>query len=146
MKLKSTLPERAGFLHAIPGFDLLALLLMAILLGPSFLSQAGVEVELPVSKYRLTRHTDAAVITITPGDPPALWLGRERLDEEELKARLEARRAGSEESRPDVARVPMVYIRADAGVPGGVERQVAELALASGFRVYLLGRPQTDER
>lgn len=134
MKLQGTLPKRVGLLHAMPIFDLSVLLLVAIFMGPSFFSQAGVEVELPISEYRLARHVDATVITITPGDPPVYWLGRERVDREELVAQLEARREAS-------SRVPVAYIRADRGVPSGVDRRVAEMALGEGFRVYLIGEP-----
>lgn len=137
MKLRSTLPERAGFLHAVPIFDLFGLLLIAILLGPSFLSQAGVEVDLPVSRYRLARQADTTVVTITPGDPPVLWLGREKVDRETLVERLEARSEAS-------VRAPVAYIRSDESVEAGFERRVAEAALGAGFRVYLLGKPLTD--
>ena len=134
MKLEGTLPKRVGLLHAMPLFDLSVLFLVTIFVGPLFFSQAGVEVELPISQYRLAHHVDAAVITITPGEPPVFWLGRERLTRDELRARLKTRR---EES----ARVPMVYVRADRRVASGVDRVVAELALAEGFRVYLIGEP-----
>ena len=48
MKLESSLPERPGFLFVVPAFNLFALLLVFFLLGPSFVSQSGVAVELPV--------------------------------------------------------------------------------------------------
>lgn len=134
MKLVSTLPERAGFLHAIPLFDLFALLLVFILLGPSFVRHSGVRVEMPMSHYQVERDPNAAVITITQGNPAVLWLERARVTEAELIQRLAARR---EES----ITVPTVYIKSDAGIPSGYERQVAETALQQGFRVYLLGRP-----
>lgn len=133
MKLESTLPERVGFLHAVPIVDLFALLLVAVMLGPSFITQAGVQVEMPVSRFQIARQADASVITITQGEPPVFWLERERVTEEELIERLEGRRKAS-------IQVPVVHLRCDQHIPAEVERRVAELALQSGFRVYLLGR------
>ena len=134
MKLESTLPDRVGFLHVVPILDLFALLLVALLLGPAFLNQAGVQVELPVSRFQLARSADATVVTVTEGQPPVLWLGRERMDEVALAERLESIRAQS-------ATIPVAYIRSDAGVTAGEERKVVELVLGAGFRVYLLGKP-----
>ena len=134
--METTLPERVGFLQVVPAADLFALLLVAILLGQSFVSEAGVQVELPVSRYQLSRAADASVITLTEGQPPVLWLDRDRLSEDELIESL-AR------IRDRAASVPSVYLRSDKAVPAGEERRVAELALAAGFRVYLLG--QTSE-
>lgn len=135
MKLVSTLPERVGFLHAIPIFDLFALLLIAIMLGPSFITQAGIQVEMPVSKFQVARHSDASVISITQGDPPVLWLERVRVTEEALIELLEERRQAS-------LQVPVVYLRSDAQISADFERRVAELALQAGFRVYLLGKSE----
>ena len=139
MKLVSTLPERAGFLHAIPLFDLFVLLLVFILLGPSFVRHSGVRVEMPMSRYQVERDPNAAVITITRGSPAVLWLERQQVSEAELIQQLAQRR---EES----GTVPTVYIRSDAEISSAYERQVAETALQQGFRVYLLGRPmKVDE-
>ena len=139
MKLVSTLPERAGFLHAIPLFDLFVLLLVFILLGPSFVRHSGVRVEMPMSRYQVDRDPNAAVITITRGSPAVLWLERQQVSEAELIQQLAQRR---EES----GTVPTVYIRSDAEISSAYERQVAETALQQGFRVYLLGRPmKVDE-
>jgi biopolymer transport protein ExbD len=134
MKLVSTLPERVAFLHAIPLFDLFALLLVFILLGPSFVRHSGVRVEMPMSRYQVERDPNAAVITITQGSPMVLWLERERVTEGELIKRLAARREKS-------GTVPTVYIKSDARIPAEYERRIAESALQQGFRVYLLGRP-----
>ncbi|MEM1082529.1 MAG: biopolymer transporter ExbD [Verrucomicrobiota bacterium] len=133
MKLESTLPERPGFLHAVPVFDLFALLLVFILLGPSFVHQSGVRVDMPLSRYQIERDPNAAVITITQGNPPVLWLEREQVSREELIRRLADRRDGT-------SAAPAVYIRSDGDIPASFERQVAETALQQDFRVYLLGR------
>ncbi|GAA5483762.1 ExbD/TolR family protein [Haloferula sargassicola] len=139
MKLVSTLPDRVGFLHVVPVLDLLALLLIALLLGPSFLNQSGIQVEMPVSRYQLARTADARVITLTAGDPVVIWLGRDRVSEDELVSRLKEEREGS-------TTIPIAYLRSDQAIPAGEERRIAELVLGSDFRVYLLGRPKEGER
>lgn len=133
MKLTMTLPERPGFLHAVPLFNLFALLLLFFLLGPSFVGQSGVAVELPLSRFQMDQHGDATVVTVTAGDPPGLWLDREEVTLGQLDARLDARR-GSETSRTTA-----VLLQVDKDVPTEVQRQVAEIALHKGYRVYLMG-------
>ena len=135
MKLESTLPERPGFLFVVPAFNLFALLLVFFLLGPSFASQSGVAVELPVSRFQMERQADATVVTVTAGDSPVYWLEREPVTLSQLSERLDARRGS--ESAPATT----VLLRVDKGVPVGVQRDVAEVALQKGLRVYLLGQP-----
>ena len=138
MKLVSTLTERVGFLHAVPIGDLFALLLITLLMGPTFLSQAGVEVELPVSNYQVARHVNPMVVTLTEGAPPVAWLEREQVSLEELSARLAERREKS-------VQAPVVYLKTDRRIPAKYEREVAELVLRSGCRVFLMGRQATGE-
>ena len=138
MKLETTLPERVGLLHVVPVADLFALLLVAVLLGQSFVSEAGVQVELPVSRYQLSRAADSSVITLTEGEPPVMWLDRSRVSEEELVDALRG-------IRERASGIPSVYLRSDKAVSAGEERRVAELALAEEFRVYLLGQPKEEQ-
>jgi len=135
MKLESTLPERPGFLFVVPAFNLFALLLVFFLLGPSFVSQSGVAVELPVSRFQMERQVDATVVTITAGTDPGYWLEREPVSLGQLSERLDARRGS--ESAPATT----VLLRVDKGVPVDTQRKVAEIALQKGLRVYLLGQP-----
>lgn len=136
MKLESTLPETPGFLFVVPAFNLFALLLVFFLLGPSFVSQSGVAVELPVSRFQMERQSDATVVTITAGDPPEYWVEREPVSLGQLSERLDARRG--DEASPATT----VLLRADKGVSVETQRNVAEIALQKGFRVYLLGQPE----
>ncbi len=137
MKLESTLPEHPGFLFVVPAFNLFALLLVFFLLGPSFVSQSGVAVELPVSRFQMERQADATVVTITGGDPPEYWVEREPVSLGQLSERLDDR-LGS-----DASPATTVLLRADRGVSVDTQRKVAEIALQKGFRVYLLGQPES---
>jgi biopolymer transport protein ExbD len=137
MKLESTLPENPGFLFVVPAFNLFALLLVFFLLGPSFVSQSGVAVELPVSRFQMERQTDSTVVTITAGDPPGYWIEREPVSLGQLSERLDARRGS------DSSPATTVLLRVDKGVPVEVQRNVAEIALQKGLRVYLLGQPES---
>jgi len=142
MKLETTLPERAGFLHAVPIFDLFGLLLVFFLLGPSFVKQSGIEVELPLSRFQVERHADASVVTLSQpesaGGPAVIWLERRQVTESELGEELTKRR---EELPGD----PVLYVRTDGAVPAVLERRIAELAIVRGYRVYLLGRSTEPE-
>jgi biopolymer transport protein ExbD len=137
MKLESTLPERPVFLFVVPAFNLFALLLVFFLLGPSFVSQSGVAVELPVSRFQMERQADATVVTVTAGDPLGYWVEREPVSLGQLSERLDTRRGS------DSSPATTVLLRVDKGVPVEVQRNVAEIALQKGLRVYLLGQPES---
>lgn len=145
MKLESTLPERPGFLFVVPAFNLFALLLVFFLLGPSFVSQSGIAVELPVSRFQMERQADTTVVTIedsgpegvSESDPPTYWVEREPVSLGQLSERLDARRGS------DTSPATTVLLRVDKGVPVEIQRNVAEIALQKGLRVYLLGQPES---
>ena len=132
MKLELTLPERPGFLHAVPLFNLFALLMMFFVLGPSMVLQSGVAVELPPSRFQMDRFSDAPVVTLGPGNPARIHFGREATTIEGLNRLLDENRGGKSGA---------VLLRTDAGTPVGVEREVAELILKKGFRLMMVGRP-----
>jgi biopolymer transport protein ExbD len=136
MKLVTTLPERLGFLHVLPLFDVFALLLMFLLLGPSFLMQAGVAVELPPSRFQMDRYAQAVVVSIAAGPPAQIYFERRPVSQAELAELLEKRR--SEGTPGDNT----VLLRSDRGVSVGIEREVMELALEKTFRVVKVGSPR----
>lgn len=129
-----TLPERPGLLHAVPVLNIFALLWLLFLLAPSLLRQSGVAVELPPSRFQLDRYQDSLVVTLGNGDPePEIHLGRDAVSLAELEERIEKLRA---EGAPAHT---ILLLRTDAATPVGVERQVTELILGSGFRLALVG-------
>ena len=138
MKLEMTLPERPGFLHAVPILNIFALLLLFFLLGPALVLQSGVAVDLPPSKFQMERYQDALVVTLGPGEPgPRIHLGRDSVTPAELAERLDKLRADGAPAKT------IVLLQTDTGTPVGVEREVTELALSKGFRVALVGKNPT---
>lgn len=143
MKLEMTLPERPGFLHALPILNIFALVQLFFLLGPSLVSQSGVAVDLPPSRFQMERYQDSLVVTLGPGEPtPRIHFGRDAVTLAELSERLEKQRAEGTSSRS------LVLLQTDAGTPVGVEREVTELALGKGFRLALVGKntPATAQK
>ncbi len=118
MKLETTLDERPGFLHALPLFDLFALMAMLLLLGPLFLTQGGVTVEVPASQFQMQRYRESIVVTLGQGHlRPQLYLGRKPITLEELKNELNNLRADEVMSRA------IVLLKTDVGVSVGAERE-----------------------
>ncbi len=129
-----SLPERPGFLHALPVLDLFALLWLLFLLAPSLLRQSGVAVELPPSGFQLERYRNSLVITLGPGEgEPRIHFGREAVTLDELNVRLVKLRADG------AAADSIVLLQTDKGTPVGIERKVTEMALGKGFRLALVG-------
>ena len=141
MKLETTLEERPGFLHALPLFDLFALVAMLLLLGPMFLTQGGVMVEVPTSQFQMQRYRESIVVTLEPGNSEAqLYLGRTAITIDELAVELEKFKADETMSRA------IVLLKTDAGSSVGVERKVSEIILKSGFRLAYVGRSKSKDR
>lgn len=137
MKLETHLPERPGLLHAVPVMDILVLLWLLFLLGPSLLRQSGITVELPPSRFQLERYQETLVITLGPGEAgPRIHLGRDAVGLDALDAQLEALRIDGAPARA------IVLMQTDAGTPVGLERQVSEMVLEKGFRLALVGANQ----
>lgn len=137
MKLETTLEERPGFLHAMPLFDLFALVTMLLLLGPLFLSQGGISVEVPSSRFQMQRYGDSIVVTVGPGGEEAsLYLGRQAVTLEELTERLATLRLDERMGRA------VVLLKTDVRTTVGMERKVGEITLAAGFRLALVGEPE----
>ena len=135
MKLETTLEERPGFLHALPLFDLFALITMLLLLGPMLLTQGGVVVELPATRFQMQRFQESIVVTLGPGGAGArLHLGRKAVTVDELRDEL-----GQLKSDETMAR-SIVLFKADVGATVGMERRISEIILESGFRMALVGQ------
>lgn len=134
MKLETTLEERPGFLHALPLFDLFALVTLLLLLGPMFLSQSGISVEVPSSRFQMQRYGDSIVVTVGPGgSDAALYLGRQALTLGELSGRLAELRDDERMSRA------IVLLKTDVRTTVGMERKISEMILSAGFKLALVG-------
>ncbi len=135
MKLEMTLPERPGFLHAVPVVNIFALLQLFFLLGPSLVLQSGVAVDLPPSRFQMERYQDSIVVTLGPGEPgPRIHFGRDSVTLEALAERLDKLRADGAPAKT------IVLLQTDTGTPVGMEREVTELVLSKGFRLAMVGK------
>ena len=134
MKLETTLEERPGFLHVMPLFDLFALVIMLLLLVPMFLSQGGISVEVPSSRFQMQRYADSIVVTVGSGSEEiSIYLGRQAVTLEELSEQLAALRQDERMART------IVLLKTDMRTSVGMERKVSEVILSSGFRLALVG-------
>jgi hypothetical protein len=141
MKLEMSLEERPGLLHLIPLFDLFALVTMLLLLGPMFLSQGGISVEVPSSRFQMQRYGDSIVVTVGPGDEAVLiYLGRRAVTIEELTKELEALKMDERMARA------IVLLKTDKRTSVGMERKVSEIILGAGFRLALVGEPEGSDQ
>lgn len=137
MKLETTLEESPGFLHALPLFDLFVLMTMLLLIEPMFLSQSGIMVDVPASQFQMQRYQESIVVTLGSGEKePRLHLGRQSVTLEELKTQLESLRADERMSRA------LVLLKTDVGTSVGMERQVTELIISTGFKMALVGKSE----
>lgn len=140
MKLETTLEDRPGFLHAVPLFDLFALVTMLLLLAPMFLSQSGISVEVPSSRFEMQRYGDSIVVTVGPGDAEAaLYLGRQSVTVDELSSRLSELRKDERMGRA------VVLLKTDVRTTVGMERKVSEMILSAGFKMALVGDARSVE-
>jgi len=143
MKLEMTLPATPGFIHMLPGIDIIALILIFPLLGPSFVQQAGIDVRVHESPWRYEQMENPVVITLgaaAEGEMTPLWVNKnlvsmEMLEEEVL--RLRAEEGGDT--------ITTAIIRSDVSVPSGVEKEVINRIIKLGLNCGLVGRPEGKE-
>lgn len=137
MKLAGTLPERPGFLHVSPVLDLFLLVVLFFMVGPSLVLQSGVTVDLPPSRFQMERYDDTLVVTLGAGQVEGkIHLGRVSVSFQELEAILDAKRADGSAAKA------MVLLQTSTGTPVRDERRVAEMILAKGYRLALVGQPE----
>jgi biopolymer transport protein ExbD len=139
VKLETTLDERPGFLHALPLFDLFITVTMLLLLGPVFLNQSGVTVELPASQFQMQRYGESIVITLHSGkNEPQIYLGREVVSLDELGSRLEVLKADEVMSRA------MVLLKTDIGASAGMQSKIVDLVLRLGYKIAWVGKTEPE--
>ncbi|MGB2403356.1 MAG: ExbD/TolR family protein [Akkermansiaceae bacterium] len=139
MKLEMTLPARPGFLHMLPGLDIIALILMFPLLGPSFVQQTGIDVQVHESPWRYEQMDNPIVVTLgaAVGDEVVpVWVNKDQVSLGSLEAAIDALR--SEEGGDAIT---TAVIRSDVSVPSGVEKEVVNRVIKLGLKCGLIGRP-----
>lgn len=128
MKLEMSLPEKPGFLHALPLIDLLALVMLFPLLSTSLAPQAGAEVELPETDFRLQRVSNPIVVSITGGTEPEYWVGKERVVRDQLLETVKLHTVDW-----DNGGIPAVLLKVDVSAQNhGME--VSYMLLREGYR------------
>jgi len=139
MKLEMTLPSTPGFLHMLPGLDIIALILIFPLLGPSFVQQTGIDVRVHESPWRYEQMENPVVVTLgaaVAGEEIPLWVNKNLVTIEGLEQEIVRLRA---EEGGDA--ISTAVIRSDVSVPSGVEKDVINRVLKLGLSCGLVGRP-----
>jgi biopolymer transport protein ExbD len=131
MKLNTTLPESVGFLHAVPLFNLFALLVLFLSLGDRLEEKKGVSVTLPSSFFQVDRYEEAAVITLTSDGLKQMYWGTQSVNFDKLNELLD------DQVTKGFTANSAIVIRADKNVSSELMRQVAEISVKKGFRVVL---------
>lgn len=140
MKLEMTLPSRPGFLHMLPGLDIIALILVFPLLGPSFVRQTGIDVQLHQSPWRYKQMDNPIVITLGAGRNTPMWINKKLVPMKDLEAEIRRMR---EEQGEDT--ITTAVIKSDVSVPSGIEKRVVNRILKLGLNCGLLGRAPSGE-
>ena len=139
MKLEMTLPVKPGFLHMLPGLDIIALILMFPLLGPSFVQQTGIDVQVHESPWRYEQMENPIVVTLgaASGDEVVpLWVNKNLISMGRLEDEINQLR--SEEGGDEIT---SVIIRSDVSVPSGTEKEVINRVIKLGLKCGLVGKP-----
>lgn len=137
MKLELTLPSIPGFLHALPGLDMLALVLIFPLLGSSFVRQAGMEVTLYESPWRYQQMDSPVVVTLGGGEENPMWVNKKQVPLADLESEIK-RLQGADGGEA----ITTVVVRSDVSVPSGVEKGVIVRIQKLGLNCGLVGSPE----
>src|SRR5919198_232501 len=123
MKLSRTKEYNFGWLVIIPLLDIVFLLVFFLLLSSNFLSQPGIAVSMPFSRFTLGPQLNQQIISITGGAAPAIYFRDQKVTLEELGPLLDQARNQSSS----------IIIRADRFTPYELVVQVANAALERGI-------------
>ncbi len=134
MKLKSTLSDRAGMLYTGPLVDVILLLILFFLFGSNIVLKSGVEVKLPSSSSVLPTAEDAHIVTLIANDTSEFYFNDERIDVEQLEARL----------AEAIKRSDQVILLGDRRVPYGVVMEISEVLLKNKFDVLFATQQQVQ--
>ena len=126
----------------VPLVDVFGTLLVFFLLGSSLVMQSGVRVELPPSSFALQGLAEGHVLVISAGTPPKILLDDAEVAPPELGKRLDAM---ARTDRERLGRVGAVVLKADRTTPHGLVIEVADAALARGFRVAVASQPKEGD-
>lgn len=140
MKLELTLPATPGFLHALPALDIIALVLVFPLLGPSFVQQTGIDVKLHESPWRYEQMENPIVITLGAGKDTPMWVNKKRVPMGQLEEEIKRLRGGQ-----DGEHITTAVLRSDVSVPSGVEKDIINRVMKMGLNCGLVGRPAHSE-
>lgn len=122
-------------MQVLPLFDILALLLVFLLMGPTFMVEEGVEVSLPTSDRQLSRYSDPLVITMSAGNDPSIFLAGERVAFSALETRLKNLiQTGRWEENA------VVLLKADRALSVGLQMEVVEMVKRANLRCALAVR------
>ncbi len=133
MKLEMTLPSRPGLMYALPGVDILALILILPLLGSSFRSNTGIEITLAESMHRIAPLDRSVQVSIKGVVKPRIWVNKREVKEEDL---LEAiANATSSKKKPAIA------LQVDKRVPSGYKQRIQEMLLLKHYLVFDMRTP-----
>ena len=135
MKLSTQLVLTPRFMHVVPFLGMVTALVPFFLLGSSMVLQSGIVVRLPASTSMLEPVPKAAVISLTAGRLPQIFVNDKLVaDDEALVAAL---KASLERSRK-------ALIRADELAAYGQVLRVSQIAQREGFDVILATDPPSQ--
>ena len=141
MKLEMTLPATPGFIHALPTLDIIALVLVFPLLGPSFVQQTGIDVKLHESPWRYEQMENPVVVTLGTGSHTTpMWVNKKRVPFNKLED--EIKRLREEDGGENIT---TVVLKSDVSVPSGVEKEVINRIMKMGLNCGLVGRPARNK-
>lgn len=122
MKLSRTQDYRFGWLAVIPLVDVIFLLIFFLLLSSNFVSQPGIAVSVPLSRFTLGPQINPQIISITGGATPAIYFRDQKVAFEKMGPLLDA---AKKEGRP-------IIIKADRLTPYELVVAVTNAALEHG--------------
>ncbi|MBT8043541.1 MAG: biopolymer transporter ExbD [Verrucomicrobiae bacterium] len=127
----------------LPGLDIIALILVFPLLGPTFVQQTGIDVQVHESPWRYEQMENPVVVTLgatSGGTNTPMWVNKKQVAMKDLEA--EIRRLRSIEGGDAIT---TAVLRSDVSVPSGVEKEVINRILKMGLNCGLIGKPVGDD-
>lgn len=130
-----SLPDRPGLIHMLPGIDILALVFILPLISSSFKSNAGIEIVMPSSPYRLAAMERSVQVSIKGVTNPKIWVNKREVTERELLKEI------AKEVDAKGKGTVVITLQVDVNVPSGYKAEIVKKLKLENYRVFDMRAP-----
>ena len=140
MKLESTLPKGAFFVHLAVILDVVVLLFVVTLITTGIVPKYGFNVKTPPSEFLINIQGEYYVVSVTAGESPVVFFDNRRLENGVAGLEKELDDIVAKEGSEGAGRITII-LNMDQAVSRAMEQNLIEMVLEHGLTCAVAGSP-----